>query len=124
MGIIDLINKEITQQELLNYYNACITYAKLPNKVDGYVFQYKGIYNIFVNKELSYYKKKKTILHELAHIELNHLNQIDKDLFAFRINFCEDDADNYLKMISYLNNNKTCENQKIEIWNCEVNNNI
>ena len=57
MGIINLLNKEITQQELLNYYNACITYDTLPHKINGYVFQYKGIYNIFVEKSLSYYKK-------------------------------------------------------------------
>lgn len=113
MGIVDLLNKDITQQELLNYYNACITYKKLPNKVNGYVFQYKGIYNIFINENLSYYKKKKTILHELAHIELNHLNQIDKDLFAFRIEFCEDEADTYLKMLLYLNNKKENINNKI-----------
>lgn len=119
MRIIDLINKNVTQQELLNYYNACITYAKLPNKVDGYVFQYKGIYNIFINKDLSYYKKKKTILHELAHIELNHLNQVDKDLFAFRINFCEDEADSYLKMLLYLNNNKNDVDQKLTLLECE-----
>ena len=113
MGIVDLLNKDITQQELLNYYNACITYKKLPNKVNGYVFQYNGIYNIFINENLSYYKKKKTILHELAHIELNHLNQIDKDLFAFRIEFCEDEADTYLKMLLYLNNKKENINNKI-----------
>ena len=99
MGIIDLLNKDITQQELLNYYNACITYAILPSKVNGYVFQYKGIYNIFVEKNLSYYKKKKTILHELAHIELNQLEQSDHDLFAFFIDKYEDEADNYIKFL-------------------------
>ncbi len=113
MGITDLLNKDITQQELLNYYNACITYIKLPNKINGYVFQYKGIYNIFINKNLSYYKKKKTILHELAHIELNHLNQIDKDLFAFKVEFYEDEADNYLRGLLYMNNIKEKNNQKL-----------
>ena len=99
MGLVDLLNKVVTQQELLNYYNACITYKKLPNKINGYVFQYKGIYNIFINDNLSYYKKKKTILHELAHIELGQLNQVDKDLFAFKINNYEDEADKYIKFI-------------------------
>jgi len=99
MGIIDLLNKEITQQELLNYYNACITYDTLPPKINGYVFQYKGIYNIFIEKSLSYYKKKKTILHELAHIELNQLEQSNNDLFAFHIDRYEDEADNYIKFI-------------------------
>lgn len=113
MGIVDLLNKDITQQELLNYYNACITYEKLPSKINGYVFQYKGIYNIFINENLSYYKKKKTILHELAHIELNHLGQINKELFAFRIEFCEDEADTYLKFLLYLNSKKENSNNKI-----------
>ena len=44
-----------------------------------------------------YYKKKKTILHELAHIELNQLSQSNSDLFAFQIDKFEDDADNYIK---------------------------
>ena len=117
MEIIDLLNKDVTQQELLNYYNACITYKKLPNKINGYVFQYKGIYNIFINENLSYYKRKKTILHELAHIELNHLNQINKDLFAFKISIYEDEADSYLKSLLYLNNMKENDNQKICILN-------
>ncbi len=99
MGIIDLLNKEITQQELLNYYNTCITYTTLPPKINGCVFQYKGIYNIFIEKNLSYYKKKKTILHELAHIELNQLSQSNSDLFAFQIDKFEDDADNYIKFL-------------------------
>lgn len=99
MGLVDLLNKTVTQQELLNYYNACITYKKLPRKINGYVFQYKGIYNIFINDNLSYYKKKKTILHELAHIELGQLNQVDRDLFAFKINNYEDEADKYVKFI-------------------------
>lgn len=99
MGIINLLNKEITQQELLNYYNVCITYDTLPPKINGYVFQYKGIYNIFIEKSLSYYKKKKTILHELAHIELNQLEQANNDLFAFHIDRYEDEADSYIKFI-------------------------
>lgn len=103
MNLYNLLSKEITQQELLNYYNATITYESLPARVKGCVFQYKGIYNIFINKSLSYYKKKKTILHELAHIELNQLKQISNDLFAFYINKYEDEADRYIK---YLLENK------------------
>lgn len=113
MGIIDLLNKDITQQELLNYYNACVSYEKLPNKINGYVFLYKGIYNIFINESLSYYKRKKTILHELAHIELCHLGQIDSDLLAFRLDFCEDEADAYIKMLTHLNENKKDTSKKL-----------
>lgn len=99
MNIKSLLKNEITQEDLLNYYNATITYEKLPEGVNGFLFSYKNIYNIFINKALSYYMKKKTILHELAHIELNQLNQIDKDLFEFKINKYEDEADLYLKSI-------------------------
>lgn len=99
MNILSLLNGEITQKDLLNYYNVTITYEKLPKNVNGYVFNYKGIYNIMVNKNLSYYKKKKTILHELAHIELNQLCQYDKDLFALNADKYEDEADRYIKFL-------------------------
>ena len=101
MNIKSLLRGNITQQELLNYYNANITYEPLPRFINGYVFKYRGFYNIIINKNLSYYKRKKTILHELAHIELSHL-ECDPDLFAFHIDKCEDEADSYIKNI--LNN--------------------
>lgn len=99
MGIVDLLKKNITQQDLLNYYNATITYIELPPKIDGFVHQYKGIFNIFIKDSLSYYKKRKAILHELAHIELSHLEQCNKDLFAFFINKYEDEADAYINFL-------------------------
>jgi Zn-dependent peptidase ImmA (M78 family) len=99
MGIIDLLKNNITQQELLNYYNANISYYDLPNNINGFVFEYKTIFNIIINKNLSYYKKRKAIIHELAHIELNQLEQINKDLFAFQIDKYEDEADRYVKKI-------------------------
>lgn len=99
MNIYSLLKGYITQQELLNYYNATITYENMPDDIDGCVFNYEDINNIMINKNISYYKKKKAILHELAHIELNQLNQIDKDLFAFKVNKYEDEADRYIKFI-------------------------
>lgn len=99
MNIISLLKREITQQELLNYYNACITIIDLPDGINEFVFSYENIYNIFINKELSYYKRKKTILHELAHIELSQLKQLNKDMFAFYIEKYEDEADKYLNFI-------------------------
>ena len=74
-------------------------YNLLPKLINGFVFNYKGINLIIINKNLSYYKKKKTILHELAHIELNQLNQLDNDLFALKVDKYEDDADLYIKML-------------------------
>jgi len=99
MKLYNLLSKEITQQELLNYYNATIIYDNLPNKINGCVTNYRGINLIFINNNLSHYKKKKTILHELAHIELNQLNQLDNDLFALKVDKYEDDADLYIKLL-------------------------
>lgn len=99
MNLKSLLNKNITQQELLNYYNTTIVYDKLPSGVNGLVFSYQDINTIIINEDLSYYKKKKTILHELAHIELNQLNQSNKDLFAFYVNKYEDEADEYIKFL-------------------------
>ena len=99
MGIIDLLRKDITQQDLLNYYNTNISYVHLPDSIDGCVFNYKGFFVIFIEETLSYYKKRKTILHELAHIELCQLEQRDKDLFALHTKQYEDEADNYIKHI-------------------------
>ena len=99
MNIASLLKGEITQQELLNYYNANITYEELENGINGFIKYYKGIYNIFINKNLSYYKRKRTLIHELAHIELNHLNQINNDLFAFYIDKYEDEADKYIRFL-------------------------
>lgn len=103
MNLHNLLSGEITQKELLNYYNANITYIRLPKYINGCVFPYKGINNIYINESLSYYKKKKTIIHELAHIELNHLYQIDKEIYYKKDKY-EDEADNYIDFL--LNNIK------------------
>ena len=97
--LFNLLNKDITQQDLLNYYNATIIYENLPEKINGFVNNYRGINLIIIDKKLSYYKKRETILHELAHIELNQLNQLDNDLLAFKVDKYEDDADLYIKML-------------------------
>ena len=95
--IKEMINGSKTQNEILEYYNTNITYKKLPRGIDGFVFNYRGINNIFINNNLSYFRKQRAILHELSHIELNHLEQNDKDLFAFKVSNYEDEADEYLK---------------------------
>lgn len=97
--IVNLLNKQMSFEEILHYYNANITYITLPKGINGLVYSYKDINNIFINKTLSNYRKKKTILHELAHIELNQLNQYDKDLFALKIDKYEDEADKYIKTL-------------------------
>ena len=97
--IINLLKKEVSLEEVLKYYNANITYITLPKEINGLVYSYNDINNIFIEKNLSNYKKKKTIIHELAHIELNQLNQIDKDLFALKVDKYEDEADRYIKFL-------------------------
>lgn len=97
MNLRNLLKNEITQEDLCNFYNATITYENLPKKINGFVWLYKNIYHIFINKNLSYKKKKETILHELAHIELNQLGQLNKDFFEFKINDYEDKAEEYIK---------------------------
>lgn len=100
MNIKGLLLGCISLQDLLNYYNATIIYNTWNyDNVRGFVDYYKGCYLIFINDKLSYYKKKKTILHELAHIELNQLCQYDKDLFAFYVDKYEDEASKYIKQI-------------------------
>lgn len=99
MNIRDLLDKAVSQQDYLNFNNINIVYEELPEKINGFVFNYDDRHFVIIDNNLSYYMKRKTILHELAHIELNQLNQIDKDLFAFKVNKYEDDADIYLKII-------------------------
>ena len=97
--ISQLLMGVIGQQEILNWYNVNISYIELPSYIHGFVFYYKGIYSVAINNNLSYYKKKKTILHELAHIELNQLCQTNKDMFEFYIDKYEDEANEYIKKI-------------------------
>ena len=99
MNIYNLLLGEITQKDLLSYYNATIIYEDLPSSINGCVFNYDNVYFILIKKSLSYYKKKKTILHELAHVELNQLCQCNKELFSMKINKYEDEADEYIKFL-------------------------
>lgn len=99
MNIKNLLKGEITQSDLLNWHNATIVYDKMPIGVYGYVFNHDGVNFIMVEQDLTYYKKRKTILHELAHIELNQLCQADKDMLEFHRQDYEDEADRYIKFI-------------------------
>lgn len=96
--IENLLKGIITQKEVLIYYNANITYKSLPTGINGFVISYKGINNIIVNKNLSYYRKRKTIIHELIHLELNHLNRM-KDFSYLDNVIYEYETDRYLEMI-------------------------
>lgn len=104
-SLLTLLKGEISQTDLLNYYNASIIYDKIPKSVRGFVFEYDNVNFIIINKNLSNYLKKKTIIHELAHIELNQLNQRKTELFEFYINEYEDEAEMYVKNIYKVINN-------------------
>lgn len=100
MNIRELLSGSVTLDEVLNYYNASIKYIDcIYKEIRGFVDYYKGFYIIYINNTMSYYKKKKTILHELAHIELNQLCQVNNDLFAFHIDRYEDEASKYLNRL-------------------------
>lgn len=57
--IKQLLEGVIGQDEVLNYYNATITYIDMPKGINGFVHYYKGIYDILINKKLSNKRKKK-----------------------------------------------------------------
>lgn len=95
----ELLSGEVSQQEVLNYYNASIFIRNIPIEVRGYVFSHNDINCIVLNENISYYKRKKTLLHELAHIELNQLCQADSDLFEYHRQGYEDEADKYIEFL-------------------------
>ena len=98
MNIKAVLDNEISEIELLHYYGANITNIRLPKYINAFVFTYKNIYNIYLNKSLCEEKKKKALLHELAHIELDHTYK-RKNLLEFNIAGLEDEADRYIEKI-------------------------
>jgi len=105
----DLLNGNIEEQEYLILNNARIVYKKLPKKIYGFIHRYRDINLITINWNVSKKKKKKAILHELAHLELHHLDK-NSELFAFSIENTEDEADKYIKnIIENIDSNKKRE---------------
>jgi len=93
-----LLLGEITQDDYINYNDIILLYRNLPKKVYGFIFKYKNQNIITVNQNMSEQKKKMTILHEFAHLELHHLDK-KKKLLEFKIEDIEDEADEYIKFI-------------------------
>lgn len=85
---------DITQDEFVNYYNIHILKRRLPKNVHGLCFNKHNINFIIINSSLGEKNKKETLLHEFAHIELNHLNKV---FFKHKIKDIEDEADDYIK---------------------------
>ena len=100
MNIKNVLMGAINDYDLLRYLNAKIFYKKLVPEIQGYVFLHRGYFYIVINKYQPYEDIKYTILHELAHIELNQLDQVNTDyLIAFCRESLEDEADMYIKNI-------------------------
>ena len=97
-----LLSGEISQEDYFYLNNVTLLFLPLPRKVYGFIFHYKSRNIITVNKYISDYNKKKTIIHELAHLELSHLNR-KKQLFELKIQDLEDEADKYVEYLM-----KTC----------------
>lgn len=96
--LLELLSGNISQEEYLVNNDIKLLYKKLPQKVYGCVFNYKNYNYIIINTSLSDRKAKHTILHEFAHIELNHLSR-KKSLLEFKIEGLEDEADEYIRKI-------------------------
>ena len=94
--LISLLNGEITQDEYIRANNINLFYKVLPNYIQGFVIRYRGVNMIVVNKWLSKDKKNLTILHELAHLELKHL---DKFVFEYKRKGIEDEANKYVERL-------------------------
>ena len=94
--LLALLEGEINQDEYLYLNDIELRYVKLPRYVYGFIYKYKDVFLIAINKSLSENKKKKTILHELAHFELKHY---DKEVFEFKIEDLEDEADRYVNFL-------------------------
>ncbi len=101
--LISLLRGEISQEEYMNYNNIKIVNITLPRRIYGFIFNYRNINLIVTNKSLSTYKYDITLLHEFAHLELNH---IDKSCLDFKIEGIEDEADKYVEFL--INTIKTC----------------
>lgn len=97
--LLSVLQGEMTQDEYLHYNDIELRFERLPRYVYGFIYKYKDKILIAINKSLSDNKKKKTILHELAHFELKHL---DSFMLEFKIENLEDEADRYVEFL--LNN--------------------
>ena len=94
--LISLLKNEISQDEYMNYNNIRTFKTCLPRRIYGFIFNYRNINLIIINKYISAEKHNITLLHEFAHLELSHL---DKYILEFSIENIEDEADRYIKIL-------------------------
>ena len=101
--LISLLRGEISQDEYINYNNVKVINVALPRRIYGFIFNYRNINLIIINKYISKDKYDTTLLHEFAHLELSHLDKMSLD---FKIEGVEDEADRYIEYL--LNTIETC----------------
>ena len=69
--------------EFLYEHNAVIRYISLPSRVKGFTIAdtISGIFNIYINQNLSHSEQCKTVLHEIEHIKKGHFrNDYDQNM--------------------------------------------
>lgn len=99
MNIKSLLNNEITQEDFLRSNNATLLFKKLPNEICGLIVRKNDINIIIINDYLNEIDKKKALLHELGHLELDHT-------YKYRIlsndsTIYEKEADNYVSNLKF-----------------------
>lgn len=94
--LLTLLEESISQDEYLTYNHITLKFVRLPRYVYGFIYKYRDYFLIAINKSLSDDKKEKTILHEFAHFELHHC---EKEVFEFKIENLEDEADRYVNFL-------------------------
>ncbi len=98
--LFSLLSGEITQEEYTRLNNISVKLVKFPSYLYGLIYKHKDEFLVAINKDLSYEKTRMTLLHEFAHFEMHHL---DEELFEYKIENLEDEADRY---VEFLLNNK------------------
>lgn len=91
----DLLLGNISEDEYIRSNNVKIFYKKLPKYKRGLIFRYRDINIIFISSYLSNKSKWETLIHEFAHLELNHIDKLQQYI-AFSIYDLEDEADKYV----------------------------
>ncbi len=94
--LISLLNGEMTQEDYMNYNSIKTIKIGLPRRIYGFILPYRNLNIIAINKYISNEKYNLTLLHEFAHIELNHTNKIGLD---FKLEGIEDEADRYVRYL-------------------------
>lgn len=101
--LFSFLNGDISQEEYLRQNNVTLWFKRMPGYIYGFIFKYQDKILITINDQISEKKKRFTLLHELAHLELKHT---ECNFLEFKLKDIEDEADNYTKYL--INMAKIC----------------